>query len=716
MPLHSRIEPGGPSPLGATWDGRGVNFALFSEHAERVELCLFDTTGRKETDRIALPEYTNQIWHGYIIGMHPGQLYGYRVHGPYEPRAGHRFNPNKLLIDPYARSIDGSLVLGDAHFGYRRDSSRGDLSFDRRDSARITPKCRVVETAFTWGPERLPNIPWSRSVIYELHVRGFTKLHPEVPEGMRGTFAGLGSEPVIDHLVKLGVTAVELLPIHPIVDEPHLIQRNLSNYWGYSSINFFAADARFFGSERFREFNSMVASLHAAGIEVILDVVYNHSGEGNEFGPTVSFRGIDNASYYVLAGDRRHYADVTGCGNTLNMINPRVLQMVMDSLRFWVQEMHVDGFRFDLTTTLAREPHGFDPHSGFFDAIMQDPTLSQVKLIAEPWDVGYGGYQLGHYPPGWAEWNDRYRDMVRRFWRGDDQLIGELASRLTGSADLFENRGRRPWSSLNFITAHDGFTLQDLVSYEQKHNLANAEDNRDGTDNNNSWNCGVEGPTTDPRIIALRAKQKRNFLATLFLSQGTPMLTAGDEFGRTQDGDNNAYCQDNEISWVNWDGRTEDDLAFEAFVRKLIAIRRDHPVFRRAKFLTGREVADSGINDVTWHTCDGRVMTDRDWHGPHARCLGAQLFSVEANSDGLPDLFMVLLNGADAAMSFVLPEPRRSASWRLVFDTARPDETDAPEGGRPGQGKSKKAPYGKGAVYPLAERSFVLLQDVGTAR
>ncbi|HRK94828.1 MAG TPA: glycogen debranching protein GlgX [Rhodospirillales bacterium] len=713
---RSRIEPGSPSPLGATWDGRGVNFALFSAHAEKVELCLFDANGRKEVERIALPEYTNQIWHGYIVDLHPGQLYGYRVYGPYEPRAGHRFNPNKLLIDPYARAIEGSLLLSDAHFGYRRDSSRGDLSFDRRDSARITPKCRIVETAFTWGPERLPNVPWSRSVVYELHVRGFTKLHPEVPKAQRGTFAGLGSEPAIEHLVKLGVTAVELLPIHPIIDEQHLVHRDLRNYWGYSSVNFFAAESRFFGRERVREFKSMVANLHAAGIEVILDVVYNHTGEGNEFGPTVSFRGIDNASYYVLDGDRRRYLDFTGCGNSLNLTHPRVLQMVMDSLRFWVQEMHVDGFRFDLTTTLGREGHGFDPNSGFFDAVMQDPVLSQVKLIAEPWDVGYGGYQLGNYPPGWAEWNDRYRDSVRRFWRGDGGLIGELASRLTGSADLFQRQGRRPWSSVNFVTAHDGFTLNDLVGYQHKHNLANCEDNRDGTDNNNSWNCGVEGPTDDPRIRGLRAQQRRNFLATLLLSQGTPMLTAGDEFGRSQLGNNNAYCQDNEISWVNWEQRSDDDLALIEFVAALLAIRRDHAVFRRPKFLTGRAADGLGLKDVTWFSPAGHEMNDADWHRPNSHCLGAELFAPGNDTKSEPELFMLLMNGGGGDVNFTLPEARLSQRWRLVFDTARAETLPVPVKKKASRDARDQAVYERGHAYPLAGRSFVLLQDLGAGR
>ncbi len=530
-----------------------MNFALFSANAESVELCLFDGNGRKELERITLPEYTNEIWHGYVVGMEPNQLYGYRVYGPYDPRNGHRFNPNKLLIDPYAKAVEGRLEISDSHFGYRRGSPRGDLSFDRRDSARVTPKCRVVEQAFTWGPERLPNVSWSETVIYEMHAKGFTKLHPEVPEASRGTFPGLTSPAIIDHLTELGVTAVELLPIHACANEPHLDDNGLRNYWGYNSVNFFSADPKFYSKQRVHEFKTMVAHLHTAGIEVILDVVYNHSGEGDELGPTVSFRGIDNASYYALASDKRKYADVTGCGNTLNLPHPRVLQMVMDSLRFWVEEMHVDGFRFDLATVLAREAHGYDIYSGFLDAVTQDPTLAKVKLIAEPWDVGWGGYQLGNFPPGWTEWNDRFRDGVRRFWRGDAGMIGELARRLTGSADFFQHKGRRPWSSVNFITAHDGFTMHDLVSYNQKHNEANKEGNRDGTANNNSWNCGVEGPSQEPAIRALRERQKRNLLATLVLSQGTPMLTGGDEFGRTQNGNNNAYCQDNELGWVHWD-------------------------------------------------------------------------------------------------------------------------------------------------------------------
>jgi glycogen operon protein len=698
---ETRLQPGSPSPLGATWDGRGVNFALFSENAETVELCLFDGSGKRELERIALPEHTNEVWHGYVAGLNPGQLYGYRVHGPYDPRNGHRFNPNKLLLDPYATAIEGSLIMGDAHFGYRKESSRGDLSFDRRDSARITPKCRVTETAFTWGPERLPNVPWSQTVIYELHVKGFTKLHPAVPERQRGTFAGLATPAVIDDLAKLGITAIELLPVNPIIDEPHLVHRQLRNYWGYSPINYFAPDWRFLSRGQVQEFKMMVANLHAAGIEVILDVVYNHTGEGNEFGPTVSFRGIDNANYYLLQADKRRYVDVTGCGNTLNVAHPRVLQMVMDSLRFWVQEMHVDGFRFDLTTTVAREAHGFDASSGFLDAVFQDPVLSKIKLIAEPWDIGMGGYQLGNYPPGWSEWNDRFRDTVRRFWRGDDNVIGDLASRLTGSADFFYRRGRRPWSSVNFITAHDGFTLHDLVSYNHKHNEANGENNRDGTDSNYSWNCGCEGPTNDARINRLRLQQKRNLMATLILALGTPMITAGDEQGRTQNGNNNAYCQDNEVSWLHWQSGSADDVRFTEFVRRLLTLRRDFSVFRRNTFLKGQPINDTGVKDVTWLAPEGREMTTGDWGRPQARFLGVQLYDRRTDHDSpIEELFLMLMNTHDNSIDFKLPPPRFHGRWTVVFDTARPE------------GDASNVTYGGGKVFPLLGRSFVVLQDI----
>ncbi len=697
---QSRVQPGSPSPLGATWDGRGVNFALFAENAERVELCLFDAAGRRETERIGLPEYTNKVWHGYVVGLHPGQLYGYRVYGPYDPRAGHRFNPNKLLLDPYAAAIDGPLQLTDAHFGYRRDSSKGDLSFDRRDSARVMPKCRIVETAFTWGPERLPNVPWSQTVVYELHVKGFTMRHPDVPEALRGTFLGLSSPAVIEHLVKLGVTAVELLPIHPIIDEQHLVAKGLRNYWGYSPVNYFAPDSRFLSRGQVREFKTMVADLHAAGIEVILDVVYNHTGEGNEFGPTVCFRGIDNAAYYALAGDRRRYVDVTGCGNALNVAHPRVLQMVMDSLRFWVQEMHVDGFRFDLATTVAREAHGFDPSSGFLDVVMQDPVLSRVKLISEPWDIGYGGYQLGNFPPAWAEWNDRFRDCVRRFWRGDGNVIGELAGRLTGSAEFFNHGGRRPWASVNFVTAHDGFTLQDLVSYDRKHNHDNGEDNRDGTDNNLSWNCGHEGPTDDQRIRALRHQQRKNLIATALLAIGTPMITAGDEFGRTQRGNNNAYCQDNEISWVDWNARDDHDRELTEFVRMVLALRRDSPVLRRNRFASGQPIDDTGIKDVTWLSPDGREMSQSDWSLPHARFLGMQIYGASKDAAGEGrEMFLALFSAHDGGRSFPLPAAPLAGRWKVVFDTARPASETA------------NASYGGGDRYPLQARALVLLQD-----
>jgi glycogen debranching enzyme GlgX len=701
METQSRVQPGSPSPLGATWDGRGVNFALFSENAEKVELCLFDPSGRRETERVVLPEYTNMVWHGYVSGLHPGQLYGYRVHGPYEPRLGHRFNPNKLLIDPYATALEGQLLLSDVHYGYRRESSRADMSFDKRDSARAVPKCRVVEPAFTWGTERLPNTPWSQTVVYELHVKGFTKLHPDVPELERGTFAGLGAPAVVDYLVKLGITAVELLPIHPIADEQHLVSKNLRNYWGYSNINYFAPDPRFLSRGQIREFKMMVANLHAAGIEVILDVVYNHSGEGNEYGPTLSFRGIDNASYYVLAPDKRRYMDFTGCGNSLNLRHPRVLQMVTDSLRYWVEEMHVDGFRFDLTSTLGRELHGFDPQSGFFDVVLQDPVLSRVKMIAEPWDIGLGGYQLGNYAPGWAEWNDRYRDTARRYWRGDAGVIGELAGRLTGSADLFQRRGRRPWASINFITAHDGFTLNDLVSYTHKHNEANSENNRDGTDNNCSWNHGIEGETNDEGVRRRREQDKRNLMATLLLSQGTPMITAGDEFCRSQNGNNNAYCQDNEVSWVNWDARSKEQASMLEFVQLLLKLRDEHRVFRRSKFLTGRPAGDSAQKDVLWLNADGIEMTVANWTSPSGRFLAAQLFAptpAVGEKDAFEG-FIILLNSGDADVSFRLPSAPLSKQWRVVFDTARWGTVPA------------GATYGDGQTYPQQGRSMVLLQD-----
>ncbi|HHN72800.1 MAG TPA: glycogen debranching enzyme GlgX, partial [Thermopetrobacter sp.] len=580
-----KIRPGSPYPLGATWDGVGVNFAIFSEHATRVELCLFDSVdAERESVRIPLPERTDMVWHGYVPDLIPGQLYGYRVYGPWDPEQGHRFNPNKVVFDPYAKAVGRPLRWADELYGYTYGHPSADLKMDERDNAAWAPLAAVIDPAFTWGDDRRPNTPWHNTVIYEVHVKGFTKLHPEVPELLRGTYSGLASEPAIRHLKELGVTAVELMPVHHHAYERHLVEHNLSNYWGYNTLAFFAPDTRYAAAtqpaEAVREFKRMVRVLHAAGLEVILDVVYNHTAEGNHLGPTLSLRGIDNAAYYRLSPEnRRYYVDFTGCGNTLNMVHPRVLQLIMDSLRYWVLDMHVDGFRFDLASTLARELHEVDKLGAFFDIIHQDPVLSQVKLIAEPWDLGEGGYQVGNFPVGWTEWNGRYRDTVRAFWKGDGGMMSEMATRLAGSSDLYEHSGRRPYASINFVTCHDGFTLQDLVSYNEKHNEANLEGNRDGENNNLSWNCGVEGPTDDPAIVALRERQKRNFIATLMLSQGVPMISGGDELSRTQRGNNNAYCQDNEISWYDWqlDERRRD---FLEFVRYVVKLRREHPVLR----------------------------------------------------------------------------------------------------------------------------------------
>jgi isoamylase len=682
---RSSVWPGKPYPLGASWDGSGVNFALFSIHATKVELCLFDSSGRRELERIELPEYTDEVWHGYLPEVGPGQLYGYRVHGPYEPRRGHRFNPNKLLIDPYARVLHGSLGWTDAHFGYRIGSPRQDLSFDRRDNARAMPKCCVIDPAFTWGDDRRPRVPWPETVIYEAHVRGLTERHPDLPVRLRGTYAGLGSQPMIDYLAKLGVTAIELLPVHAFVDDRRLVEEGLRNYWGYNTLAYFAPEPRYAASASASiEFKTMVKRLHHAGIEVILDVVYNHTAEGDHMGPTLSFRGIDNACYYrLIPGDERHHIDETGCGNTVNLSHPRVLQLVMDSLRHWVEDMHVDGFRFDLASTLGREAHGFDPGSGFFDAIRQDEVLRTVKLIAEPWDIGPGGYRLGNFPPGWGEWNDRFRDGVRRYWRGDEGMLPELASRLTGSSDVFEHLGRRPWASVNKITAHDGFTLEDLVSYDHKHNEANLEDNRDGTDANYSWNHGHEGPTDDPAITALRERQKRNLLATLFLSQGTPMLLGGDEFGRSQQGNNNAYCQDNEISWFDWTGIGPDGERLLGFVRDLIALRKAHPALRRPRFLHGRERSADGLKDIAWLTPDGVETDEAFWQDGQSRCVGL-LLNGQAGTyrswDGRPmddDALLILLNAHHDTVPFQPPAIAPGGHWRCLVDTAAPERTGA---------------------------------------
>jgi isoamylase len=700
------VWPGRSYPRGAHWDGEGVNFALFSEHAEKVELCLFDETGRHEIQRITLKERTDEVWHCYLPEARPGQLYGYRVYGPYEPERGHRFNPHKLLLDPYAYSIEGNLRWGDAQFGYTIGSKREDLSFDRRDSAAGMPKSKIIDGAFTWGDDRHPDIPWQDMVIYELHVGGFTRQHPDVPTALRGTFAGLSCPPVIDHLRRLGVTTIELMPVHAFIDDRYLVERGLRNYWGYNTIGFFAPDKRYCASGKIDEFKTMVKTLHSAGMEVILDVVYNHTAEGNQCGPTLCFRGVDNASYYRLSTENaRYYQDYTGCGNTLNMRNPRVLQLIMDSLRYWVTEMHVDGFRFDLAASLARELHEVDRLGAFFDILRQDPVLSQVKLIAEPWDLGEGGYQVGNFPVGWAEWNDKYRDSMRACWKGDGGLIGEFARRLTGSNDLYGSSGRSPCASINFITAHDGFTLHDLVSYNEKHNEANGEENRDGTNNNLSWNCGVEGPTDDAQINALRERQKRNMIATVLLSQGVPMLLAGDEIGRTQRGNNNAYCQDNEISWTDWNIDEAGQRLLE-FTSRMIATRRDHPIFRQRAFFRGEPVGESKEKDIVWLKPDGTEMTAQEWDESFARCLGVYLSGdalQETDMRGRPihdASFVVLFNAHHDTIGFRLPAFDRHATWfaqiDTAFDTGEPQLREIPGGDE----------------YPLQGRSLALLRRI----
>jgi isoamylase len=680
---RSRVQAGAPYPLGATWDGRGVNFALFSAHATRVELCLFDIQGRRELERIDMPEYTDEVWHAYLPDARPGTVYGYRVHGPYEPAAGHRFNPHKLVLDPYAKALAGALHWTDALFGYRLGAPREDLSFDRRDSARAMLKCRVIDPAFTWGRHRAPRIPWERTILYETHVRGYTMLHPLVPPPLRGTFAGLAQHEVVSHIKNLGVTTVELLPVHAFIDDRYLVERGLRNYWGYNSIGFFAPDPRYLATPFVNEIKEMVARLHDAGLEVVLDVVYNHTAEGNERGPTLSFKGIDNASYYRLMPDEpRYYINDTGTGNTLNLSHPRVLQLVLDSLRYWAAEMRVDGFRFDLGTILGREVHGFDQGGGFFDAVHQDPVLAETKLIAEPWDIGPGGYQVGNFPPGWAEWNDRYRDTLRAFWKGDEGQLPQVASRLSASGDLFHRRGRRPWASVNFITAHDGFTLHDLVSYNDKHNEANGEDNRDGHSHNLSWNHGAEGPTSDPAIKALRERQKRNLLATLLFSLGTPMLLAGDELGRSQSGNNNAYCQDNEIGWIDWLGIDEDGRRLADFVAELIALRRSFTALHRNRFLTGQHDPKLGAKDVTWLTPDATEMTEGQWQDAHGRCFGALLDGraqpADSGRPGNDATLLLVLNAHHEPLSFKLPEVAGGTTWLRLIDTAAPERGDDP--------------------------------------
>ncbi len=678
-----RIREGSPHAHGAIWDGKGTNFTLFSAHATKVEVCLFDPQGQTELERLELPEYTDQIWHGYIEGVHPSSVYGFRVHGPYEPDAGHRFNPNKLLLDPYARGHIGGLNWNPACFGYTIGAEGDDLTLDERDSAPFVPKCVVVDPDFDWqGQPRSGVASWDGTVIYEVHVRGFTRQHTGVPQKQRGTYAGFTKE-VIAYVKSLGVTAVELLPIHTFVNDSYLLEKELTNYWGYNSIGYFAPDPRYASEpeQTLREFKEMVARFHDAGLEVILDVVYNHTAEGNERGPTLSFKGIDNASYYRLIPDRkRYYINDTGTGNTLNLSHPRVIQMVMDSLRYWVNETHVDGFRFDLGTILAREPDGFDNQSGFLKAAMQDPVLSTVKLIAEPWDIGPGGYQVGGFPPGWSEWNDRFRDTVRDFWR-TEAAAKEIAPRLCASGDVFNHQGRRPWACINFITAHDGFTLNDLVSYNDKHNEANGEDNQDGSNDNRSWNCGAEGPTDDQGINALRARQMRNFLGTLLLSQGTPMMLAGDEFGRTQQGNNNAYCQDNPISWVDWSLKDRNQPLIR-FVQKLTWMRHKYPILRRSRFLTGEYSNELDVKDVTWINASGAEMQPENWSDKGMRCFGmiidgrAQPTGVRQR--GTEATMLLVLNGHFDLVEFSLPTAPGGNTWTRLIDTNLPEDTGTP--------------------------------------
>jgi len=673
----SRIREGLPFPLGANWDGLGVNFAIFSANATKVELCLFDSTGETELERIELPEYTDEIFHGYLPDAHPGLVYGYRVYGPYDPKNGHRFNHNKLLIDPYAKQLVGELKWSEALFGYTIGHPDDDLSFDERDSAPFVPKCKVIDPAYTWGRDQRVNVPWEKTIFYETHTRGFTMRHPSVPDELKGTFSGLMVDDVIQHIKGLGVTSIELLPIHAFVNDQHLLQKGMTNYWGYNTIAFFAPDPRFLAHGKIAEFKEMVAHMHHAGLEVILDVVYNHTAEGNERGPTLSMRGIDNASYYrLMPDDKRFYINDSGTGNTLDLSHPCVLQMVTDSLRYWASEMHVDGFRFDLATILGRYHDGFDERHSFLVACRQDPVLRQVKLIAEPWDCGPGGYQVGKFAPGWAEWNDKFRDTVRAFWKGDEGKLADLASRLTASGNMFNQRGRRPYASVNFVTAHDGFTLHDLVSYNDKHNEDNDENNQDGSNDNRSWNHGVEGPTEDPDINALRLRQMRNFFATLLFSQGTPMIVAGDEFARTQHGNNNAYCQDSEIGWVNWDW-DEDGKALHDFVQKLIKVRMKYPILRRGRFLVGDYNEELGVKDVTWLSPSGEEMTIEQWEDSNGRCLG-MLIDGRAQETGIRrrggDATMLLVvNSHHEGVNFTLPEVPEGVNWTCLIDTNQPD-------------------------------------------
>jgi len=703
--MDQKIYPGKPYPLGATWDGEGGNFALFADSATAVELCLFKNKDDEvESQKIKVNERTHQIWHVYLPGVKPGQLYGYRVDGPYEPENGNRFNKNKLLIDPYAKAISGVIDWHDALYGYEIGNPDEDLSFSQMDSAPFMPKSVVIDPAFDWENDKPLGTPYHQSVIYEAHVKGFTKMHPEIPENIRGTYAAIVHPVTIEYLKQLGITAIELMPIHQFINDRHLEEKGLTNYWGYNTIGFFAPDVRYSGSGstggQVAEFKQMVKELHKAGIEVILDVVYNHTGEGNQMGPTLSLKGIDNACYYRLTDDnKRYYMDYTGTGNTLNAMLPNVLRYIMDSLRYWITEMHVDGFRFDLAATLARELHEVNRLSAFFDIIHQDPIISQVKLIAEPWDIGDGGYQVGKFPPGWAEWNGKYRDCMRDYWRGADSMLGEFALRLTGSPDLYQDDYRKPTASINFLTAHDGFTLNDLVSYNDKHNEANGEDNNDGESNNRSWNCGAEGPTDDELVQELRKRQKRNLLATLFLSQGVPMLVAGDEVGRTQQGNNNAYCQDNEISWLNWAANDNDLLEF---TKKLISIRKDHPAFRRRRWFKGQPIKGKGLEDVAWFLPDGSEMSDDNWNNDFAKSLGIFMngkglhYVDPKGEDVLDDNFYLIFNAHDEPLDYKLPEKIYSKDWSKILDT--------------GEDKTEEKTFGDSDIIQVKGRSIVLLR------
>ena len=706
--MYLSLWSGKPYPLGATWDGKGTNFALFSEHATGVDLCLFDKHGRET--RLPLTEVSNFVWHGYVPSVGPGQRYGFRVHGPYEPHQGHRFNPNKLLIDPYAKAIDGDVKFSEKTFGYAWNHPAQDLSFCDQDDADFIPKAIVIDDAFDWEDDELLQTPRHETIVYEVHVKGFTQQHPDIPPELRGTYAGLAHPAAISHLQSLGVTAVELMPVHHFLAIPgHLVTQNLRNYWGYDSIAYFAPYSGYSGGtqgQQVTEFKQMVKALHQAGIEVILDVVYNHTGEGNQMGPTLSLRGIDNASYYRLVeGEPRYYMDFTGCGNSLNVRHPQVLKLIMDSLRYWVLEMHVDGFRFDLASALARELYAVDRLSAFFDIIHQDPVLADVKLIAEPWDVGEGGYQVGEFPLLWSEWNGKYRDTVRDFWRGEDSRLAEFAYRFTGSSDLYKSNGRNPSASINFITAHDGFTLRDLVSYNEKHNEDNGEDNRDGESHNRSWNCGEEGETDDPDILTLRQRQQRNFLVTLMLSQGVPMLLGGDEMGRSQQGNNNAYCQDNEISWFNWDLKEENEALLD-FTRQLIAFRRRHPVFRRRKWFQGRAIHGSTVHDIAWFNPDGSGMLDEQWNDGFAKAIAIFLNGLEIAEPGeygeriMDESFLLFFNAHYEPIEFTIPQGLQQWQWQVIIDTAHSRFVE------------NGMWYTHDKPIPVLERSLVLLKQV----